>query len=376
MIHMSDNVIPLGKAELGPEEEQAVLETLRSGWLIHGDKNKQFEDQFKNYLGVKHALTMNSCTSALFLAVLAHDITGEVIVPSFTFSASANAIVTAGATPVFADVYEDTAMLDPMSVEQCITDNTQAIMVVHFAGQSADLDPLVALCKKYNLVLIEDSAEAVGATYKGRRTGSTGTGCFSFYPTKNLTTAEGGMLTTHDEALAERVELLMAHGIKKVEHAPFVGYRSASIAGYNFRLPNVLATIGVEQMKKIDRFNMRRRELATLYNARLASINGITTPVEKEGRMHTYQMYTIRVADAVRNILVAHLNKQGIKASVHFSPPVHLQEFYKDFEQRVPLTVTEKIHKEIITLPLFTEMTTEQVHRVCDVIERFMDKRV
>ena len=373
MTEQTQRNIPLAKASIGKEEEEAMIETLRSGWLTHGDKNKIFEKQFAEFIGVKHAISMNSCTAALFLAIKANDIAGEVILPSFTFSASANAIVTAGATPVFADIDEQTGMLDPKSVEAAITDKTQAVMVVHFAGQSADIGALKSICDKHNLVFIEDSAEAIGAEYNGGRTGSFGFGCFSFFPTKNITCGEGGMFTTNDDELAKRVSVLMAHGIEKAQNPPFSGFRSASVAGYNFRLSNILAAIGVEQMKKIDRFNARRREIATLYNELLSQVEQVKTPVEKDGRVHVYQMYTIRVESETRNQLLNHLIQKGVGASVHFSPPVHLQEYYRDKFTSVPLPVTERLHNEILTLPIFTEKTNDEERYVCDQIKVFFD---
>ncbi len=371
---MSKKNIPLSQASIGKEEEKAVLETLHSGWLTHGDKNKEFEKNFAEYVGVKHAISMNSCTSALFIALKANNITGEVILPSFTFSASANAVVTAGAIPVFADINYETGNLDTKSVEGVISNKTEAIMVVHFGGQAANIGELKNITEKHNLLLIEDSAEAIGAEYDGYKTGSFGVGCFSFFPTKNITTGEGGMFTTNDDNLAEKAHLLIAHGIPKAQNPPHPGYRSATLPGYNFRMSNLLAAVGVEQMKKIDTFNQKRRHTANLYNELLEPIKEVETPTEKTDNLHVYQMYTIKTNTNIRNELLAHLKENGIGASIHFSPPVHLQEYYKKQNfKSTTLTNTEKLANEIITLPMFPDMSEEDVRYICTKIKNFFE---
>lgn len=359
--------VPLCRADIGEEELSAVRDVLTSGWLTHGSKNKEFEEAFASYVGVKYAVSLNSCTAALFLALKAHNITGEVILPSFTFSASANAIVTAGAVPVFADIDEETYMLDPKSVEALITRKTEAIMVVHFGGQAGPIKELKELALKHKLLLLEDSAEAIGAEYEGGKTGSFSIGCFSFFPTKNMTTGEGGMLTTNNKEIAEKVALLSAHGIPKLVNPSHIGYRSAIIPGYNFRLSNILAALGVVQLKKLDAMNEKRRIAAAKYNNLLSTVSGIVTPIEKPDRKHVYQMYTVRVAKEKRNKFVQKLKDAGIEASVHFSPPVHLQDYYKK-NYPASLPVTEKIAEEIVTLPMYSDIKEEDIAYVCDVI--------
>ncbi len=373
---MKKNKIPLCRANIGKEEKIAVNEVLKSGWLTHGDKNKLFEKNFAEYIGVKYAISMNSCTSALFLALVANNIKGEVIIPSFTFVASANAVVTAGATPVFADVDYDTCMLIPESVESAITSKTEAIMTVHYAGQAAPIKELQKICKKHNLLFIEDSAEAIGAEYFGKKTGSFGVGCFSFFPTKNITTGEGGMLTTNNKKMADKISILIAHGIDKKKNPGTVsGYRSASYAGYNFRLSNLLAAIGVEQLKKIDILNKKRKILAKRYNNLLKDVPQISMPKIKENRTHVWQMYTVKVSSKHRNNLVKRLIDSGVEASVHFFPPVHEQIFYKNrFRKRVVLKNTEKLSREILTLPMYPDMKTGDVDYVCKIIREYFTK--
>ncbi|MFN2113355.1 MAG: DegT/DnrJ/EryC1/StrS family aminotransferase [Anaerolineales bacterium] len=359
--------IPLCIPYTGQEEIDAVSEVIESGWYAHGPKNHEFEEGFADYLGIKHAFSMNSCTSALHLAVEGLGITGEVILPSFTFVASANAVITGGGRPVFADISYDTCNIDPDSIERMISADTEAIMPVHFGGQSADMTAIMGIAEKHHLQVIEDSAETIGGTHRGQLTGSFGVGCFSFYPTKNLTTGEGGMLTTNDDELAHKVKALLAHGIDKStyerEDAEKAWYRSASRVGYNFRMSNILAAIGVEQLKKLERMNLMRREVADRLTAELAEISEITPPVERAENKHVYQMYTIRLADGLdRDAFVRDLNARGIGASIHFFPPVHHMAPYRDGKFRQDaLPVTEKVIQEIVTLPMYPQMTEEEL---------------
>lgn len=367
-------MIPLCIPDIDENEIRAVIEVLKSGWLTHGPKNHELEEMFAEFIGVKHAITMNSCTSALYLTIKALGIRGEVILPSFTFVASANALINAGAKPVFADIEYATCNIDAQSIEEKITENTEAIMVVHFAGQSCDMDPIMEIAQKKGLAVIEDSAETIGGEYKGKKTGSFAVGCFSFFPTKNITTGEGGMLTTDDEKLAEKVRALLGHGISsttfKREKAERPWFRSASYAGYNFRMSNILAAIGVEQMKKLDLMNQKRREHAAYLNDALKDINEISLPVEIDSRKHVYQMYTIKVENIDRDRFVKELRKKGIYASVHFDPPVHLQPYYME-NYLLPdgsLPVTTLVCSRIVTLPMYPGLTQSDLDHIADVI--------
>lgn len=372
--------IPLCIPYTGQEEKDAVNEVIDSGWYAHGPKNHEFEEGFTNYLGVKHAFSMNSCTSALHLAVEGLGITGEVILPSFTFVASANAIITGGAKPVFADICYDTCNIDPESIESMITPETEAIMPVHYAGQSANMGLIMELAAKHGLRVIEDSAETIGGTYQGKMTGTFDIGCFSFYPTKNLTTGEGGMLTTNDDELAHKVKALLAHGIDKTtyerENREKAWYRSASRIGYNFRMSNILAAIGVEQLKKLPEMNTKRRNIASRLTAALAEIPEIVAPVERPENKHVYQMYTVRVQEGIdRDQFVTSLNELGIGASIHFFPPVHHMIPYAGDEfKRDDLSVTEKVIQEIVTLPMYPQMTEDDLDYMVDGIQKTVAK--
>lgn len=365
--------IPLCKPQIGPEELKAVEEVLLSGWLTHGPKTTEFEESFASYLGVKHAVAMNSCTSALFLAVLAQGITGDVLVPSFTFVASANAIVTAGANPVFVDIAYHDCNVDADKLEQYVTPRTEAIMIVHYAGQCCDMDKIMAFAEKHGLAVIEDSAETIGGTYKGLKSGSWGTGCYSFFPTKNITTGEGGMLTTNDDRLARDVRTLIAHGIdKSTFERTSQGNswaRAARLPGYNFRLSNILAVIGVEQMKKIDSMNSARRELSFRLMEKLSGLKGIDLPVENPDCEHVFQMFTIKVKNGGRDKFVKNLNELGVGASVHFSPPAHQHPAYAE-HLKDDLPVTEQVAESIVTLPMFPLLTEADVDMMADAVAK------
>lgn len=354
--------VPLSRPCVGTDELKAVQSVLESGWLTRGPKCEEFEELFAAYVGCKFALSANSCTSALFLVLKALGIRGEVILPSFTFVATANTVVVAGATPVFADIKYESCTLDPKHVEHLISPQTEAIIPVHFAGQSCWIEEIVNIGDQHGLAVIEDSAEAVGATFKGRMTGSWGrAGCFSFFPTKNMTTGEGGMVVSDDAVLIERCRRLSAHGLMSVGGSPWD--RSANEAGFNMRMPDVLAAIGVVQLRKLNNMNFRRQKLAAFFNSKLPK-DLLDLPLPVESKKHVYQMYTTKTKSIDRNALVANLNRRGVCASVHFDPPVHLQPLYINRDQH--LEVTERVAKSILTLPIFPDMTNAQADFVVD----------
>ncbi|OGV90868.1 hypothetical protein A2783_02890 [Microgenomates group bacterium RIFCSPHIGHO2_01_FULL_45_11] len=357
--------VPLFTPRFTPADKNQLLKVLHSGWLTHGPFNEKFETDFARYLDVNHAVSVNSCASALLVSLIAHKIKGEVIIPSFTFVATANAVVNAGATPVFVDVSYDTCNINPQAINASITKRTEAIIPVHFGGQSAPMKPIMALAQKHKLVVIEDSAETIGGLYQGKKTGSFGTGCFSFYPTKNLTTGEGGMVTTNSTRLASIIRTYAAHGItttafiRQQTKQPWL--RTATVAGYNFRMSGLQAGLGISQLKRLDTMNRTRRRLASWYTRRLKNIEEIDVPVESPNCYHVYQMYTIKVKKVDRTKFLAKLRQRGIDATVHFDPPVHKQLFYKKFcDHRTDLSVTNRLSRNIVPLPLFPAMTQQQ----------------
>jgi perosamine synthetase len=376
----SPRVVPLSVPSIGQEEKQAILDVLDTGWLTHGPKNVEFERAFAEYHGFGHAVSMNSCASALQVAVEALGITGEVIVPSFTWVASANAIVQGGAQPVFADIDEATCNIAVASVERLVTSRTEAIMPVHYGGQTADMTAIMRTAERHGLAVIEDSAETLGGTHRGKLAGTWGIGCYSFFPTKNITTGEGGMLLTRDAALAQRVRSLIGHGIDKSTYEREVAtspwFRGANAIGYNFRLSNFQAAMGVVQLRKVDRLNEKRRELARLYNMLLADVPEITVPAELPENRHVFQMYTIKVRDATRRDgLVNDLRAAGIGASVHFTPAVHEMIPYRTGYRMDELPATVDVAARIVTLPMYPDMHPDDVTYVCETLQRFFSAR-
>ena len=368
--------VPLSKTDLTKQEMSNVMEVLESGWLAPGKYNNLFEESFSEFIGSKYALSMNSCASALEVSIKVNDIKGEVIVPSFTWVASVNAIVNHGATPVFCDIDPETRNTTAEHIELLITEKTEAVMVVHIGGQPCDMTKINELCKKYNLLLIEDSAETLGAKVDGKQSGSFGFGCFSFFPTKNITTGEGGMFTCNDEQIYKKAKSLIGHGIGSTtfeRNNKIAWYRDAVTAGHNFRMSNIHAAIGYAQFQRLEEMNEKRVKAASLYNELILEKKlPVTIPKVIENADHVYQMYTVTVESNLRNKLVTELNKLGVGASVHFDPPVHKQEYYKDFEIRESLENTELLSNSIVTLPMFSSITDEEIYYVVECLEKIL----
>jgi perosamine synthetase len=369
-------MIKLCIPDIQEAEIMAAVDAIKSGWLAHGPYNKKLETSFREYVGVKHAITCNSCTSALFLVLKSLNVTGEVIVPSFSFVATANAVVTAGATPRFVDIEYGSCNIDPENIKAAISNKTEAIMPVHYGGLCCRMDAIMEIANEYGLYVIEDSAETIGGTFKGRQAGAFGVGCFSFFPTKNMTTGEGGMITTNDDKLANMARSLIGHGIDSTtyerEKTEMPWFRSAILPGYNFRLSNVLAALGVEQMKKLDRMNNARREHARYLIDGLKDEPDIDLPYETEESVHTYQMFTIKINEDVdRNRFVKKLNDNGIGASVHFYPAIHEQGYYKDHPEWFAddLKVTEDVARRIVTLPLYPALNRSELDQIIESVK-------
>jgi perosamine synthetase len=364
-MNMEKREVPLCRPSIKQGEIDAVVETLESGWLAHGEYNHKLEEAFAELLGVPHAISMNSCTSALDIALKVHGIKGEVVLPSFTFVATANVVVTNGATPVFCEVDEATRNATAGTIAEKITPQTEAVIVVHYGGQPCQMDDIVTLCQDHGLLLIEDSAETIGATWRGKKAGSFGLGCFSFYPTKNITTSEGGVLTCFDDEVDQKARALISHGIFGTtfarEKAERPWFRAAEMAGHNFRMPNPLAALGYHQLLRLDEMNAQRVALAARYDELLAEFAPlISPPVTAEGATHVYQMYTVMVNDGSRDAIVNSMRERGVGASVHFDPPVHMQPFYRiNYEVDGPMAVTEKLARHLITLPIYPDMSRE-----------------
>ena len=375
--------IPLCVPFMDDAESAVVCDVLKSGWLAHGPMCKEFEEKFAKYVGVKHAITLNSCTSALQLAIMAQGRKGEIILPTFTFVASANAVVTSGCKPVFAEVDFETRNIDPVDIEKRITKDTVGIMPVHYGGQVCKMDEIMELADKHGLFVIEDSAETIGGLYDGKVGGSFAAGCFSFYPTKNMTTGEGGILTTNDDKVKEFVSTMRGHGVSSStwarERAEKPWIRAATMAGFNYRMCDILAAVGVVQMGKLDEMNDLRRKHAMYLNTQLAGMDGVNVPLEMPKCKHVYQMYTITLDDSVdRTKFLALLRDKGVGASVHFDPPVHLQPYYMDAYgcKKGDYPVSEKLTERIVTLPMYPALGKDELDYVVSAIESALRESV
>jgi dTDP-4-amino-4,6-dideoxygalactose transaminase len=339
---------------------QRLAAALESTQYILGPNVQALEQEVAAHLGVAHAVGCASGTDALHLALRALGIGpgDEVITSPFTFIGTSEAISYTGATPVFVDIQAGTFNIDPTQIERAITPQTKAVMPVHLYGQAADLDPIVEICQRRGLRLIEDCAQSYGARYGGRMTGGFGEfGCFSFYPSKNLGAfGDGGMVTTNDEALAAEVRVYRNHGSRVRYHH--------HVIGYNSRLDEIQAVILRVKLQYLEDFNARRRAIAHAYNDRLAGC--VVTPVEAPNRVHVYHQYTIR--SPRRDAIQKALGEAGIGSMIYYPVPLHRQEVYADLCQGVRLPISEAVASEVVSLPIFPQMTLDQVDRVCEVV--------
>jgi len=351
-------------AELKTDVEREVLKVLSSGQYILGENVKKFEKSFAKYNDVNYSLGVASGTDALHLALRALDIGpgDEVITVSFTFIATVEAVSYVGATPVFADIDPETFNFDVKELEKKITSKTKAIMPVHLYGQPVDMTPILEIAKKYNLYVVEDCAQAIGAEYKGKKVGSFGDiGCFSFFPTKNLGTfGDGGMVTTNSAYLAERLTSLRNHGSK-------VRYYHDEI-GLNSRLDEIHAAILNVKFPHIHKWNTKRREAAYYYNELFKDVEEIQTPVELEDAYCVYHQYTVKAP--VRDQLVESLKQKGVMAMIYYPVPIHLQAAFKNVGlKQGSLPVTEKLTEQVMSLPMFPEITREQQQQVAEAVK-------
>ncbi len=357
-------MINMAKPQIGPEEKQAVLEVLDSGMIAQGPRVKAFEEAFAQMCSVQHAIATTSGTTALHAALLAHRIGegDEVITTPFTFIASANSVLYTGAKPVFVDIDPVTFNIDPNLIEAAVTDRTRAIMPVHLYGLMCDMDPILAVAEKYGLAVIEDACQSHGAMYRGRRAGSFGTGTFSLYPTKNMTSAEGGMITTNDPLVAEECRVIRQHGMRRRYYHDELGF--------NFRMTDVHAAIGLEQLKKLERFNSIRRENACFLSANL---RGVIAPSEPQGYTHVYHQFTVRVPEGRRDILRAYLQEQGIGSEIYYPVPIHRQSFYvSELGYDLSLPVAENAAREVLSLPVHPGLSQGDLEKIVTAVNEFM----
>lgn len=381
MSEPSPPFLAVGEPDITDEEIDAVVSVLRGGWLTRGEECLAFEREFAERVGAAHSLAVSSCTAALHLALLIHDIGpgDEVILPSLTFASTGHVIVHCGATPVFAEVDPVTYCLDPSHVETLLSPKTKAIVAVHYAGLPADLPRLRALAERRGIPLIEDAAHALGASIEGRAIGAAGSlACFSFYTNKNLTTAEGGMLTVPSEALLARAERLSLHGLDRDAWRRFADGRKWRYTieefGFKYNANDLLAALGRAQLRRLDEMQARRREVWGWYTDRLGSDARFILPPEAEGIEHARHLFVLRLQDEAgidRDGLIEKLRAHRIGATVHYDP-LHLHPAYRNrFGTREGmLPVTEKTAANILSLPLHSRMREEDVERVMGVVRR------
>ena len=356
--------IQISEPNIGNQELKAAAKVLKSGNLAQGKLVEKFEKAFAAFIGTKYAIATSNGTTALHLALLALGIKkrDEVITTSFSFVASTNAILFAGAKPIFVDIKDD-FNLDPKLIEEKITKKTKAILPVHLYGYPAEMRMVMEIARKHKLLVIEDAAQAHGAMIGSKMVGSFGhCNCFSFYPTKNMTTLEGGMVTTNDEILAKKIKLLRNHGSEVRYHH--------QLLGYNFRLTELQAALGIAQLKRLPRFNALRRRNAQLYRSLLKNISKIKLPHEKKGHKSVFHQFTIRVKE--RDLLKRELAKVGIQTEVYYPIPIHLQPYLK--KQRIKLPLTEKLSQEVLSLPVHSKVTAQQIKFIANKIREILGK--
>ncbi len=361
-------MIPIAKPLIGDEEINAVIEVLKSGMLAHGKEVEAFEREFAGYLGAKHGIAVTNGTAALDVALKALKIGpgDEVITSPFTFIASANSILFQGAKPVFADIDPKTFNLDPNEVLERINEKTKAIIVVHLYGQPADMKAFSEIAEDHKLYLVEDCAQAHGAEFDGRKVGTFGDiAAFSFYPTKNMTTGEGGMVVTNDDELAEKARLIRNHGqTKKYLHEEL---------GYNLRMTNIAAAIGRVQLRKLDEWNEKRIKNAKLLTDGIKRIGGLTPPYVDPRVKHVFHQYVIRVEDEFpmsRDELAQKLREKGVGTGIHYPMPVHHQPFYQKlgYPEEICQNAVEA-SKRVLSLPVHPSVSREDVEYILQTLE-------
>lgn len=382
---MTEAFLPFSRPNIGDEEITAVEQVLRSGWITTGPKNQQLEEHFANYVGCRHAVALSSATGGMHITLLALGIGpgDEVITPSQTWVSTANMICLLGATPVFVDVDRNTLMSDVARIEAAITPRTKAIIPVHYAGAAFDLDPLYLLADKHGITVIEDAAHAAGTRYKGRHVGSKGTAIFSFHAIKNMTCAEGAMFVTDDEALAARVRMLKFHGLGVDAYDRMTHGRKPQAQvmepGFKYNLADINAAIALVQLERLDEINAKRTQLASTYLQRLEGLPVQPLTVPGYAQQHAWHLFILRI-DAERcgldrDAFMKAMQEQNIGTGIHFIG-THLHTWYRQRFPDVHLPNTEWNSARLCSIPLFPDMTTDDVERVVGAIENCLETRL
>lgn len=376
--------IPYGRQCIEQDDIDAVIEVLQSDYLTTGPKVAEFEQVVADYTGAKYAVAVANGTAALHIACMAAGIGvgDEVITTPITFAASANCGLYCGAKPVFADIKADTYNIDPEQIEKKITEKTRAVIPVHFTGQPCEMDEITRIAKKHNLIVIEDAAHALGASYKNRKIGSiSDMTIFSFHPVKHITTAEGGMVLTDDDELYKKLSLYRTHGITRnadwMEQTPDLEaglegawYYQQTELGYNYRISDMQCALGITQMKKLERFVARRREIAARYDEAFSGVDGIITPKQQEGCDNSYHLYVIQVTKKPRRKVFEALRAAGIGVNVHYIP-VYKHPYYQHHGyDGVCCPNAEMYYSRAISLPMYPLLTDEEQERVIQEVQK------
>lgn len=359
-----------------PEIDQAILDVVKSAAYINGPQVKEFAEDLENYLGVKHVIPCANGTDALQIALMSLGLKpgDEVITPSFTYIATVEVIALLGLIPKFVEVNPDTFNIDLEKVKEAISENTKAIVPVHLYGQCADMEPLISLANEHDIPLVEDTAQALGSVYtfsdgSTRKAGTMGTiGCTSFFPSKNLGCfGDGGAIFTNDSDLYERIR-------KTANHGQSVKYQH-DLIGVNSRLDTIQAAVLKVKLKYLDEYSKARNKAATYYNERLSSLRGISTPKVEKNTTHVYHQYTIKLDGVDRKAFQDYLSSQGVPSNIYYPTPVHLQKGYTEYRiDRTQLQNTEFLCENVISLPIHTEMTEDQLDHICSVVEKYINK--
>jgi len=380
---MRESFLPFSTPTIDDDEINEVVDSLKSGWITTGPKVKRFEDAFRSYVGAPFAIPLSSATAGLHLTLLAMGIKegDEVITTPMTFASTVSMIILCGATPVLADIEPGTLNIDPAKIREKITPRTRAVIPVHFAGQSCDMDPIFSLAREHGLTVIEDAAHAAGTEYKGQRIGSLDSvSIFSFHPNKNITTGEGGMVCTADESLAEEISLLKFHGMSREAWKRFAASGTPNydilLAGFKYNMMDIQAAIGIHQLPKLDRFIEQRTRIAEQYNREFAGVKELALPTYAPyDQRHAWHLYTplvrIELLDIDRDRFMAELKEQNIGSGLHYKA-IHHHPYYRDH-----LGITDNdlpnasyASERILSLPLFPKMTPEDIIDVVVAVKK------
>lgn len=374
-------MIPYGKQTIEQDDIQAVVDVLKSDFLTTGPKIAEFEQIVADYVGAKYAVAISNGTSALHAACFAAGIGpgDEVITTPLTFAASANCVLYCGGTPVFADVDPKTYNIDPEDIRRKITDRTKAIIAVHLAGQPCDMDAIHSIAREHGLIVIEDGAHALGSVYKGKKVGSmSDMTTFSFHPVKPITTGEGGMIVTDNEEFYKKMVLFRSHGITRDDSmmtrndGPWF-YQQFDL-GYNYRITDIQCALGCSQMKKLDRFLARRKEIVARYNEAFADCDNIITPYQLSDTESGWHLYIVQVKNCDRRQVFEGMREKGIGVNVHYIP-VYIHPYYQEHGyENVHCANADEIYSHIISLPLYPGLTSEQQDYVIDTLKSLCEE--